>query len=248
MTKVTKLNVAQIDVIRAMTANELDEAQARLDEAAFEAALPDGDTKLMLKARDAVNILELKLQGLAAVRKQAAEEEEREKEAHAAARRREEAVKILILIDEHVANLQGLAQTLYEFQKQVEQADAVADRLRAHVFAFTNKERDIENAQTVLVALGTFGTANIPYLYKELLANAPRSGEYTMMGKPRARGLLAKIVPEIEDEAVITEANKELDDRALERFKDRNTKAFNSSKEALSKLGTREARELLTDA
>lgn len=247
MTKATKLNVAQIDVIRAMTANELDEAQARLDEAAYEAALPDGDTKSMLKARDAVHILELKLQGLAAVRKQAAEEEQREKEARDADVRRERAVKILILMDEHTANLQGLAQTLYEFQNQLAEAEGVADRLRAHVFALSDDDREIENAQTALTAVGTFGTANVLHSFKDMLSSAPRTVEY-ILGRPSAVGLISKVVPEILDEAVVAEANKELDDRALKRFTDRNTKALHSSKEALSKLGTKEAQELLADA
>lgn len=231
------LSVAQIDVIRAQTLNELDAARSRLDESAFQAALPGGDEKAMLAARDAVHILELKVQGLAVAREKQVQVEEAEREAARSAERRDLAVKVRLLIEEHMSALMGLGQRLHEFKQSTAKAEAVADRLRRAIFALGDGSRASDNAtESALVALGAFGTANIPFRAKALSESGLQSTEFVIGGADRAIGILSTLVPEFSDETAIEDARAAADARAIETFKANAADAIAKGEQAAAEL------------
>ncbi|PQM27674.1 hypothetical protein CVO77_03640 [Sphingopyxis lindanitolerans] len=210
MTKAAKLNVAQIDVLRAETLNNLATAREHLAESAYAAALPNGDEKAMLKARDAVNVLELKVQGLAVARKQAEQVEQEEKEASAAASRRANAVQVRLAVAEYMRLLTGLAITLGELQTKVSEAGVAQDMLHHYAFGLAHNEPATMKVRNALVHFGAFGTANFPPLLDKLLRSAPNLAPYMIGGMDRGLSALASVTPEILDEAVIAEADERL--------------------------------------
>lgn len=242
MTKAAKLNVAQIDVLRAETLNQLDLARAHLDEMAYAAALPGGDEKAMLKARDAVQSYELKVGGLATARKAAEAEEEREREEAAAAARRQQAIKVRIAASEHSASLMGLSAALSELRSQIATADATADRLRRYAFGLTDHQQGHDTAANALVALGAFGQGDVPFLVKKATKETPDLFPYLVGASERAIAILSTILPEINDEAVIAEAESNLDEKALAQYKATAEAAVAKGKEmgaALAEIGGR---------
>lgn len=213
-----QLSVAEIDIIRAHTMNELDLATARLNEAAFAAALPDGDEGAMLTARDAVHILELKLQGLAAARKQAEEVEARELEVRNAAARREDAVKIRIGFREYAGLMSAISAGIYELKQLCAQANAHGDLLRSRVLWRAEGDRQIVQAQSALVLAGAFGEGNVPFLLSNALEKAPDMRGSMIGGFDAACRSLSAILPDILAPEVIAECDRILDQRAVAMF------------------------------
>lgn len=217
MTKAEPLNTSQIDVIRAQTLNDLGVAQEALEKAAYAAALPGGDEKAMLKARDAVHILELKVQGLAAARKDAEAEERRQADERNAAARRELALKIRSEMGDHRANLMGVSNAMNALREANAACDQTADSLRRHVFALAlDDDAMMSKAQTALGAVGAFGNNNVSFHVSNMLNSNPLDMYYLMTGGGQSLAVLAGIVPEIMDDAVIAQAEADADARAIE--------------------------------
>lgn len=219
MTKAAKLNVAQIDTIRAETLNALDQAREHLAETAYAAALPGGDEKAMLKASEAVQSYELKVQGLLVARGHAVAQEQQDQAERDAAERRVNAAKVRIVAAEYGSHVTGMSAALSDVFDRIALAEQKADHLRRIAFSLSDNDQDIGKAQNALVHMGAFGTANLPSIVKEALKATPDFYPYMVGATDRGLSILANIVPEINDPAVIAEAESQLDAQALADYK-----------------------------
>lgn len=213
--KTPQLTVAEIDVARARIMNELDGLRADLDEMAYASAVVGGDEKAMIEAKDAITVVELKLQGLAAARAMALEEEERQRAVRAAAKRRAEAVKLRVQLGEYSAEMTGIGIAIHELRVRVRRANSLGELLRARVFGQARNEREMDSALQSLVIAGAVGEGNIPFLVESALKKTPDMAGYMIGSVDNACRSISRILPEILDEGVIAEAEHILDENAL---------------------------------